>query len=461
MSLLLVNPNRELRPVPAMPLGLLRVAEAARAEGVDVTVLDLAFTRDPERALLRALDATKPALVGFTVRNLDNADARAPRFYLDDVRPLVAAARRAHSAPMVIGGPGVPIAAEAVRRDLGADCAVLGPGEGVIASLLQDARAGRELPPQVEAPPVVTAPGADFAHWLDLRPWRRRAAPLPIQSRRGCPRACVYCNYAAIEGSERYLLSDVDEVVRAVAEQVGRTGIRHVEFVDATFNSPPAYAVALCEALARADLGLSLGASGITPRHGTPDVLRAMAAAGFQAIWCSPDTAAPETLVSYGKGFDVEHLRTMVAASVDVGFTVMWSFLFGGPGETEQTVDETLRFVRDELPRHHPVLFTSRMRIYPGTRLAARAQEEGWPEPTLDPRAPGQFYLSPAVDPGWLDERLVATREALPNVMLLDAAQGPIVGVLQQLNGLLGRRSPTWVDYAPIRGRVMRLLGRA
>ncbi len=462
MTLLLVNPNRESKPVPAMPLGLLRVAEAAERVGVPVQFLDLAFVSRPEQLLRKTIAKHQPAAVGFTVRNIDNADFRAPRFYLDEVRPLVAIARECCPGPIVIGGAGASMAPELVRADLGADCVVVGPGEGVVTQIYEAATGGEPLPPVLVGPPgAATLPAADYARWLQLGPWRRRAAPLPVQSRRGCPRKCVYCNYAAIDGSAKYLLGDVGEVVESIRQGVAATKIPHVEFVDSTFNSPPSYTIALCEALADADLGLNLGASGITPRFASREVLESMREAGFSAIWCSPDTAAPETIDAYGKGFSTEDLYGMARAADDLGFTVMWSFLFGGPGETEATVAETLRFAREEIPADHPVMLTSRMRIYPGTELARIYEAEGNPAPVLDPREPGQFYLSSHLDESRLDAVLFDAHESQPNLMYLDAAQAPVVGFLQWVNGLLGRRQPTWADYAPIRRRVMKMLGRA
>lgn len=379
MTLLLVNPNRETKPVPAMPVGLLRVAEAAEREGVPVEVLDLAFARSPVRLLRKTIARVKPSAVGFTVRNIDNADFRAPRFYLDEVRPLIAAAREGCSGPIVIGGAGASMAPEAVRVDLGADSVVVGPGEGVVTRIHEAATNGGHLPTVLfGAMEAATRPAADYGRWLDLAPWRRRAAPLPVQSRRGCPRKCVYCNYAAIDGSSKYLLGEVDEVVESIRELVASTKIPHVEFVDSTFNSPPNYTIALCEALARADLGLTLGASGITPRYASREVLEAMKAAGFSAIWCSPDTAAPDTIRSYGKGFARDDLSIMARSAQELGFTVMWSFLFGGPGETEATIEETLRFAREEIPKDHPVMLTSRMRIYPGTELPGSPRPRAW-----------------------------------------------------------------------------------
>ena len=457
MTLLLVNPNRETKPVPAMPLGLLRIAEAADALGIPVDVLDLTFVGNPERALRRRIAQVRPDVIGFGVRNIDNADMQAPIYYLDAIRPLITAAREAAGVPIVIGGAGASMAPEAVREALGADCVIAGPGEGVIGRIHEDPRG---LPAVLPGGVGEASPTVDYGRWLDLRAWRRRAAPLPVQSRRGCPRLCVYCNYAAIDGTSKYVLGDVDAVVEALREAVASTGMRSIEFVDSTFNSPPRYTVALCEAIARADLGLDLGASGITPRFATIEVLEAMRDAGFRSIWCSPDTAAPATIASYGKGFSASELHRMAESAERLGFTVMWSFLFGGPGETDDTVAETLRFAREQIPPDHPVMLTSRMRIYPGTRLESIAREEGWPATVLDPRTPGQFYLSPAVEAEGLDATLFAAHESQPNLMYLAAAQGSVVGWLQRMNGLLGRTQPTWVDYAPIRRRVMKMLGR-
>lgn len=60
-----------------------------------------------------------------------------------------------------------------------------------------------------------------------------------------------------------------------------------------------------------------------------------------------------------------------------------------------------------------------------------------------------------------LDALLFEAHESLPNLMYLESAQAPVVGWLQRMNGLLGRRQPTWADYAPIRRRIMKMLGRA
>lgn len=449
-TLLLVHTNRETRPTTVFPVGLLRVAEACEAAGIDTHVVDLGFCRNPRRTLAAAVKKHDPTAVGFSVRNIDNADYRAPRYYLGELKPLIQGLKDAHPLlPLIAGGSGVSMAPELCRRELGVHCVIAGPGEQALPALWPGLleRGKASLPKVVQPEPGPCAPTADVSRWLDLRPYRRRNAPLGIQARRGCPYTCVYCNYAAVEGTSRYEMGGVAEVVAAVKEQVERTGIRDVEFVDSTFNSPPKYAIELCEALARADLGLSLQASGITPRHGGVELLEAMRDAGFSAITCSPDTAAEATIESYGKGFARADLDAMARTTARLDLPVLWSLMFGGPGETQATVQETIRFVNEVVHPSDVVLVTTRMRVYPHTRLARVVADEGGDPPVLDISAPGQFYLSPNVDGSWLDEQLADLAQRRDNVMYMDTGQSALIAWVQRVQALVGQRGPTWAAH--------------
>jgi hypothetical protein len=456
ITFLLVHTTRETRPTTVLPLGMLRVAEACEAGGEAVAIADLAFARSPRRALLKAVARHQPMAVGFSVRNIDNADADQPRYYLPAVRELVDALRAAHPEVAILaGGAGVSLAPGLCREALGVDCIVAGPGERTVPGLLQAVReGGREaLPPIIHGIPGPCAAAAQFARWLDLRPYKRRGAPLNIQSRRGCPYSCVYCNYSLVEGADRYEMDGVAPVVEALQAQVEATGIRDVEFVDSTFNSPPEYAVELCEALAKVDLGLELQASGITPRHGSREMLEAMKAAGFRTITCSPDAASPVTIESYGKGFTLADLENMARNTAELDLRVMWSFMFGGPGETEQTLRDTIHFIEEHIHPHDLVMLTARMRVYPGTQLAAIARDEGSQTPVLDPKASGQFYLSPALDAETLDAALAGLAERNANIMRMQGGQRDIVGWIQRMQSLSGKRGPTWAEHPAVRRR--------
>lgn len=456
-GLLLVHTNREVTPEVVLPIGLCRVADACQRAAIPVAVVDLAFVRDPARSLLQAIDLHKPALIGLSVRNIDNADFRVPVYYLPAIASLVAAAREVTTVPIVAGGSGPSIAPLAVRAALGVDTVVAGPGEGAMGHLWSLATGGGDLPPVLHGEETTVRPIPAFDRWIDVTPYRRRSAPLNVQARRGCPFGCIYCNYADIDGTARYGLNDLSSVVHSIATATERLGFRDVEFVDSTFNAPPRYTQQLCEALARADLALSFRASGINPRFANRATLEAMKDAGFNAVMCSPDTASQTLADSWGKGFQVDDLANLASDAADLDFPAMWSFMFGGPGETTATVTDTLSFIRSTIHPDHPVMLTARMRIYPGTSLARTAAAEGYAEPTLDPRADGQFYLAAGLDPAWLDEQLVAFKRERPNVMFMDGSQSRVLPWIHRARALMRQRGPAWTGYARTRRRLKRM----
>ena len=184
--------------------------------------------------------------------------------------------------------------------------------------------------------------------------------------------------------------------------------------------------------------------------------LEAMKAAGFIAIMCSPDTASPTTVDAWGKDFDVAELASMAQTAGEMQLPVMWSFMFGGPKETPATVSETLAFIRESIHEDHPVMLTSRMRIYPGTTLARVAVDEGYAAPGLDPMEGRQFYASQDVESEWLDEQLLDLQRALPNVMFMDGSQSRAIPWISRMRALFGVSGPSWTGYARTRRRLKR-----
>ena len=252
---LLVNPNQERAPEPVPPVGLCQVATATAAAGHDVRVLDLCFARRPRAKLRKTLRRLRPQVVGLTVRNVDNADARAPRFYLDDLRALADEVRDAIGAPPVLGGSGLTMDPERVMRHLGARYAVLGAAENAFADLLAFLEAGAEGP--------------------------LPAAVARLTNGRYSPAA---------------------------------SGADWVEFADSVFNWPRDHALRIAEAIRRSGVSIKLRSS-LTPRGVDLDLARALREAGFAASLCSPDTAHPATLEGYGKSFTRRELERLAGAA--------------------------------------------------------------------------------------------------------------------------------------------------
>ncbi len=389
MRVLLISSNTERINMVTLPLGLDLVAGATRRAGHEVAVVDALREPDPVLAIERSIASFHPDVIGVSIRNVDNQDRKAPRFLLEQVRPLVAACRAASHAPIVLGGAGFSIFPDAVLRYLDADLGVRGDGEAVFPELIRRIEAGEDpsSTPGVHVAGRTDAPEPSFSEELSGMPqWDELletvadpATPdlwVPVQSRRGCPNDCSYCSTAQIQG-RRIRMRPASEVADHVA-RLAATGYRRAYFVDNSFNIPEPYALELCRALRWRGPGLEWRCI-VYPQH----LGEALAAAMDKRSTPRDVREVSDRLASHG-------IRR-------IGF-----LLLGGPGETRETVEESLAFASS---LHLDTLrITVGMRIYPATPLARRAIEEGIVRPDNDLLLPA-FYLAPGLEP-WIHERI-------------------------------------------------------
>jgi radical SAM superfamily enzyme YgiQ (UPF0313 family) len=447
VNVLLVNPNREQMPWPVVPVGLCTVASALRRAGHDVDVLDLTFSRDLRGDIAARVRERAPELVGVTIRNIDNCNFESPHFYLPEIRDDVVRAIRetGSTAPIVIGGSAVNVSPADTLRYLEADYALVGEGEEAMpefAAALEARRDPRHVKglltpgggsakplPVLDTgrlrrgePPTGRAVIHDFScsarsdafRYLDLGKYAAQGGPYPIQSKRGCALKCSYCVYNNIEG-HAYRLRKAGEVLDEIEEAIGH-GVRSVDFVDSTFNLPLSHARDLCEELARRALPIELSTMGLNPAGVTPELVQAMKRAGFKSVMCTPESASEATLAGLHKGFKKHAVERAARALREAGLPTYWFFMIGAPGETIDTVRETLAFCEEHVPKTDMVLFSTGIRVYAGTPLERTCKDMGWfaeDDPLFFP----SWFLSPALDLGELYGTLVRAAESHPNWM--------------------------------------------
>ncbi|MCZ7652444.1 MAG: radical SAM protein [Thermoanaerobaculia bacterium] len=460
MRLLLAyhNPSREMTPAP--PVGMAYVATAAAAAGHEVAFVDLAGERRPASALALALAAHRPEVVGFSVRNIDNVIRQRTERELDAQRELIATVRAWGPARIVVGGPAVSLLGARALVRLDADFAVLGEGEETVPELLAALAAARspaEVPGiawrdgetlRTTPPRRLAAFGASgLENWVDWRPYERRGHTWPIQTKRGCPLGCTYCSYPLLEGAavrRRDPVEVVDEIERVARRWRPRT----FEIIDSVLNEPRDHLLALCRELARRRLGVGLTAMGVSPRHTDEELFAALREAGFRSLMISPESASDPVLAAMRKGFAREDLVRTARLARDSGLACCWFFLLGAPGESRETVEETLSFVEQELasPRFLTIVFTG-VRLLPGTALTRAEQAAGRLAPDHDFSEP-TFYLSPDLDEAWALQRVNRTIARLPNVV--HSAEGTASSwqrLLERTALALGLRPPVWRLY--------------
>lgn len=213
-----------------------------------------------------------------------------------------------------------------------------------------------------------------------------------LQTKRGCPFSCCYCTYPLLEGQAMRLRS-VAEIVAEIRALRDEQGVDYLYFVDDIFNYPVAFASELCTAMIAAGLQVNWSAF-INPDFITPQLLDLMRRAGCDAVEFGTDSGSPAMLQNLRKSFTVEQIRRASLLCREAGLDFAHYLLFGGPGETEQTVLESFALM-DELAPVAVIAMTG-IRIYPGTQLHRTALAEGVITPATDLLQP-VFYLAPAI----------------------------------------------------------------
>ncbi len=400
MKILLISANRERSPYPVFPIGLSYLAGPLQAAGHHLSVLDLCFEQEPERAIRERLTGFAPALVVISLRNIDNVTWPSCRSYLEGVKSIV---RICHEgSAVVVGGSGFSLMPMEIMEYLEADYGVIGEGEELLPRLVEQIERGQDpsyLPGLLLRgsgtflPPLpVERIGTPERALFDVARYQREGGMTNVQTKRGCPFTCVYCTYPLLEG-RRMRLRPVAEIIAELRLLVDDYAVSYVYFVDDIFNYPPEFAETLCRAMIAEKLPINWSAF-INPAFMSPELLDVMLAAGCDAVEYGTESGSPAMLKNLGKSFTAEDVRSASLLCRQRNVDFAHYILFGGPGETRETVLESFALM-DELQPTAVIAMTG-IRIYPGTSLYRTALAEGAVDANTNMLEP-VFYISPHV----------------------------------------------------------------
>ncbi len=400
MKVLLVSANRERDPYPVFPIGLSFLAGPLTQAGHDLSVLDLCFEQQPGEALANALSEHTPDVIIVSLRNLDNVTWPDTRSYLAGLRDIVTTCRTAGT--VIVGGSGFSLMPLEILAAVGADYGVAGEGEEVLPRLLECIQTGGDaacLPGVVVAgassflpPQLLSSICSPQRTLFNVDRYHREGGMANVQTKRGCPFSCSYCTYPHLEGRVMRL-RPVADLLAEIRSLVDDYGVSYLYFVDDIFNYPPDFASELCRAMQAAKLPVNWSAF-INPDFITPTLMEEMLAAGCDAVEFGSDSGSPQMLKSLRKSFSVDDLRTASQLCTEMGVDFAHYMLFGGPGETRETILESFALM-DELQPTAVIAMTG-IRIYPHTALHRTAIEEGLIQESTSLLEP-LFYISPAI----------------------------------------------------------------
>ncbi len=342
------RPDRSIFRFP--PLGLGYIVSYLRQHGVSANLVDCTFLTENEA--VEQVRKSKPEIVG--VYSMFSMKAPALR---------MAKHLRKDCEMFVVGGPLPTLRAEAFLDDF--DVVGVGEGEATMLELVEAVEGHRSLSTvkglayknEGTGNHVIRTPDREIIQDLDMLPFPARDqldheaykqhyrnrfgyTTTSVITSRGCPFACDFCSRAVFghDFRTRSAVNIVDEM-----ESVRALGYERVWFSDDCFTLHKKRLLSICDEIVRRRLDINWEC---LSRVDTVDQQTAlsMKKAGCVRVFFGLESGNDSVLALMNKQTTTREARKAVLTMKAAGIQVGAFFIVGYPGETDNTILDTLRF---------------------------------------------------------------------------------------------------------------------
>lgn len=197
---------------------------------------------------------------------------------------------------------------------------------------------------------------------------------LDVISGRGCPFRCTFCLWPQVMHGRGYRLRSPKNVVDEMEFDVQRYPIKELFFEDDTFTANRKRANDICDEILNRKLKIAWS---VNCRCDTGDLelFKNMKQAGCRELLIGPESGCQTILDNVKKGITVEGIRKFVKIAKESGLQVHACYVFGLPGETHETIETTIKFMKD---LDTDSIQASAAVPFPGTELYDWAVEGGY-----------------------------------------------------------------------------------
>ena len=371
---------------PNLPIGLAYLAAVIEKAGYDLALIDCQALQLNHKMLGEKFASFKPDVVGIT---------SVTPFVDSTILAARAAKETCPDTPVVLGGPHATFMdAQLLSQHPEVDIIVRGEGEETFLNLLHNISESEDLLDVSgisfrKNGKVTRTPDRPFIQNLDALPYPayhyfalekyqffgRRI--LPILTSRGCPFQCSYCVSSRMIGAAfrpRDPIKVADELEWLKNSQNAGT----FSFYDDAFTYDPGRAVKICEEIKKRRIGIPWDCQTRVDRI-SREVLEKMKAADCQLVSFGAESGCQKILDAVNKKTTVEQNEKAIKLAKDVGLSVAMSVVIGYPGETPESLQQTLGFIRRAKPDYVYLCIAT---PYPGTSMRSTLENLGWPVST-------------------------------------------------------------------------------
>jgi anaerobic magnesium-protoporphyrin IX monomethyl ester cyclase len=386
-TVMLINPRatyyKELAQKCFPPMQLLYLAAALREKGFEPVVLDANAFRMTDEEISERVRSTKPLLVGLSLYS----------DILRQVRDMTRQVRDASPGSRIVLGGAHPSAVpvQTMEQFSEVDYVLTGEAEGSLPRLCEALGAGGpvdEIPGIVyrRDGKVLQGPEPVFPSLDEVpRPARDLVADAYQQKRyysilvrqkpvdtlftsRGCPFRCGFC----YNRRQKYRFRTAEDVVDELT-RIRERGIRDVEIADDTFTGHRGRALRIFDLIIAEKLDISFRIKSRVDVF-TEELAKRAREAGVYLVAFGTESGSQRMLDAMNKRTTVEMNARACALTRKYKMLSHSSWIIGYPGETPETVAETLDFIR----KHHPsTVNLAVLRPYPETDAYELAASSG------------------------------------------------------------------------------------
>ena len=330
------------------PLSLCWVAAIARQAGHEVTIIDARTLNLSMAEVFDRLKAFGPDIMGFMMTT----------YMFQDTLEWIRYLKKRLDIPVLIGGYNLRVYPEASLSHPEIDYGVIEHALETVPGLLAALEGVgdlKDVPGLVykengkilrnEPRPVVFEDFPNPAR--DLLP-NELYAEFPTERKNftvmvtslGCPYGCSFCEAGRTAYNPRSPLTVVDEM----EECYTRYGIREIDIFDYSFTADKQRTLAICREIRSRGLDILWACRSRIDLD--RELLEEMKKAGCGRIYYGIESGCQEILDRINKGITLKQIRETVGHTRKLDIKALGFFLIGAPGETEQTVKQTVRFAR-------------------------------------------------------------------------------------------------------------------
>jgi radical SAM superfamily enzyme YgiQ (UPF0313 family) len=415
MKILLIytNQNRYLAPPP---IGLTYLIPPLKKYGHQVSVLDLMLSDNPKNDLINIINEFKPQIAGFSIRNLDNQYMLKVKNNLPEIKEYVSLVKN-KGIVTVIGGSAFSTFPSEMLEYMNADYGINGQGEGSFLTLvnsieqnkIQDNILGlvrKKSNLIVQNLPSLDGYSGKESDWslINVKQYKRWSILTPnigVVIKTGCPYKCIYCDTRMIMGN-KFLLRNADEIIDDLKKLKTDFKIKTFFFNAICLNSPLDYIKNLLLKIINEKINIRFMGRLYPIRNAyDEEFIKFYKKAGGYFAMVDFGSFSDTMLRNYKKPFDKNDIIHFNQLCKKNGLKFGAELLFGGFGENEKTIKESMDFLPEV--NYSFAEYAIGIRITPNTEMFDIAKKEGIVQTTKDLLF-SRFYVSKELDVEWAKE---------------------------------------------------------